>query len=329
MSLKNTLTTLFPKPCCDIYQLRRQTPDNHRCSYQNLSFGALSLLLFLPCLVPKSRLVVFACCAPCCSRRRLEMKSWQLIVCRCMVHPTCDALPFMFPRCLGSKVLWDFSGLTFMIIPVIPWWAKSEKSFAPVPPAGFCHESAIPISTVDGRWWHRALGLWQWSDLSLPEQGNWVFVQLPLLSVSLWFFLFVFRSQWPRCADAPLHPPGGLWAFWAHLWRLHQLFASYRKGFLVPRPLQRRRNSSVKNHLKEKITKSRENEAVKWWKGNCLQIFSVFFLIPFTVPSPLSFLAFLSEDKHRIYFVWAVWRISIHLEWQNRYKTIVVFFSLE
>lgn len=79
-------------------------------------------------------------------------------VCRCMVHPTCDALPFMFPRCLGSKVLWDFSGLTFIIIPVIPWWAKSEKSFAPVPPAGFCNESTIPISAVDGHWWHRALG---------------------------------------------------------------------------------------------------------------------------------------------------------------------------
>lgn len=178
-------------------------------------------------------------------------------VCRCTVHPTGDILPFVLLRCLGSKALWDFSGLMLIIIPVIPWWAKSEKSLAPVPPPGSCNESAILIcwwpNAVDSHRWHREPGLWQSLDLSLPEQGNQEFVQLPLLSVGLWFFLLIFTSQWPRCANAPLHLPGGLCSFWAHLWRLHQLFASHRNVFLMPRPLQRRQNSSVKkDHWKQR-----------------------------------------------------------------------------
>ncbi|KAM9655839.1 MICOS complex subunit MIC25 isoform 9-T9 [Morphnus guianensis] len=67
----------------------------------------------------------------------------------------------------------------------------------------------------------------------------------------------------PCCENASLHLIDGLWSFWASLWRLHKLFASYRDVSSMPCPLQRRQNHSVKSRVKEKITKSRENETVK------------------------------------------------------------------
>ncbi|XP_049682124.1 MICOS complex subunit MIC25 isoform X3 [Accipiter gentilis] len=66
----------------------------------------------------------------------------------------------------------------------------------------------------------------------------------------------------PCCENASLHLIDGLWSFWASLWRLHKLFASYRDVSSMPCPLQRRQNNSVKSCVKEKITKSRENETV-------------------------------------------------------------------
>lgn len=97
------------------------------------------------------------------------------------------------------------------------------------------------------------------------------------------FHVTIYFSAAPlwRCLSAPWQPAvlllGG-----ASLWRLHKLFASCRDVSSMPCPLQRRQNYSAENHVKEKITKSRENETAKDGK----EIAYKYFLISFLSLSP-------------------------------------------
>lgn len=148
--------------------------------------------------------------------------------------------------------------------------------------------------TIEGCRWHHTPGLWR---SSLWRSGLcWSVGMVHYCSClcSLWAFdfhvtIYISIATLWKC----LSPPD-CWSvvlLYLRLETSQTLCQLKRCVSSMPCPPQGRQNCPVRNRVKEKITKSRENEVVKWWKGNYLQIFSDFFLILFAIPSPCLFLS--------------------------------------
>lgn len=126
----------------------------------------------------------------------------------------------------------------------------------------------------------RAVAATGWEGAALAGGRRDVPVWLPALCPGVFDFCinihFSAAPLWKRLS-APWQPVvlllGG-----ASLWRLHKLFASCRDVSSMPCPLQRRQNYSAENHVKEKITKSRENETAKDGKEIAYKYFLISFL---------------------------------------------------
>lgn len=178
---------------------------------------------------------------------------------------------------------------------IILCWAKSEKCLDPVPPPRLCtgHFEAGGAQMV-----FEAGGdvVYQGCS-SLCLGGSSLYQRTEertrvLCPGGFDFHVTIYFSAAPlwRRLSAPWQPAvlllGG-----ASLWRLHKLFASCRDVSSIPCPLQRRQNYLLKTTWKKRSLKAERMRLPKM-ERKLLTNISDFFLIPFTIPPPLSSLAF-------------------------------------